>query len=594
MNSLLEKIRLFLFSPNSPIELKLRTLYHRLSATRLFFRFQSWKANQSYKKFLAAQESLPLPPINAIEPPPVVSFILTFCSKEVQKVNTTIDSIKGLKSPYWEIVLLSPDDVPAANPSRHSNEKRIKFIEAHQKHLINEISGDYFLICGAGDTFSNKLLHFFYQHLNEHPDANVYYSDCEYQSNDSSKPRPFFKPATLSPELLLSVNTCSRGIIKKTAIKDQQLLAANRTEAIATEYRIILQLGENAHNFEHIPYVLVSQTELISSDFGENHQTIQTHLASKNLKAVSSMKVRQHRRFSWQTKTPSISLIIPTKNHFQLIKGLITSILDKTDYDNYTINIVDNGSTDRETLAYYEKIRKDSRFTLIPYSAPFNYSQAINLGVEKTESELVLLLNDDIEVIEPFWLTELAQWAMRPNIGVVGAKLLRRNNTLQHAGVVIGLNGFAGHIYLNAPENYQGLFGSPDWYRDYLALTGACQMVKRDLFTEIEGYDEAYRLAFGDIDFCLRLHDLGYRNVYTPFAKLYHFEGQARGYTTPVSDIIHAYDKMWDNLSKDDPYYSPNLTHTRIPKCALNDARAMKLEQMETRRNFYQQKIISS
>jgi GT2 family glycosyltransferase len=152
----------------------------------------------------------------------------------------------------------------------------------------------------------------------------------------------------------------------------------------------------------------------------------------------------------------------------------------------------------------------------------------------------------------------------------------------------MGLNGFAGHIYLNAPEHYHGLFGSVDWYRDYLAVTGACQMIRREVFNDIGGFDEGFKLAFGDIDICLRIHEKGYHIVYTPFASLFHYEGQSRGYATPPEDIIRSYQKMESALSKPDPYFSPNLTPTRIPKCAMrNDSVNNREEGFETRKKFY-------
>jgi len=152
----------------------------------------------------------------------------------------------------------------------------------------------------------------------------------------------------------------------------------------------------------------------------------------------------------------------------------------------------------------------------------------------------------------------------------------------------MGLVGLAGHIYLNAPDHYQGLFGSVDWYRNYLAVTGACQMVRRELFNEVGGYDEEFQLAFGDIDFCLRIHDIGYRNIYTPFARLYHYEGKSRGYSTPVQDIIRAYNKHEKYLEKHDPYFSPNLTYTRIPKCTTRRTSGEnRKQQIEERKKFY-------
>jgi len=226
--------------------------------------------------------------------------------------------------------------------------------------------------------------------------------------------------------------------------------------------------------------------------------------------------------------------------------------------------------------------------SIIPYPKPFNYSEAINLGVHESSSELVLLLNDDMAILDKIWLDELVQWTVKPEIGVVGAKLLRQNRTIQHAGIVIGLSGFAGHIYLNAPENYQGLLGSSNWCRNFLALTGACQMVRREVFNQVNGYDETYRLAFGDIDFCLKVFEKGYLNVYSPFARLLHFEGSTRGYETPIDDTRKGYARLETYLINGDPYFSPNLTNSRIPKC-VNDIenKENQKQRIAARKKYY-------
>jgi O-antigen biosynthesis protein len=190
--------------------------------------------------------------------------------------------------------------------------------------------------------------------------------------------------------------------------------------------------------------------------------------------------------------------------------------------------------------------------------------------------------------MDELWLSELTQWAIRPEVGVVGAKLLRKNRTIQHVGIILGLTGFMGHIYLNAPEHYNGLFGSVDWYRNYLAITGACQMIRRDVFEEVGGYDLAYELAFGDIDFCIKVHEKGYQNVYTPFAKVFHYEGSSRGYQTPVDDILRGYEQLETYLVEGDPFYSPNLTYTRIPKCVVEKhSDDERLRQTRARKSFY-------
>ncbi len=591
MTYLLDKLRSRFFSPNSSLELKLRTCYHRLTATRMYFKFQAWRAIRSYNKFRAYQRSLVLPNPDTFSQQPKVSFMMNLQGDEDINLRVTIDSILNLTSPNWEIILISSAgwDEKDIQPI-HRQDQRINIVGGHSLDS-KKISGDYLIFCAPGDVFFKGLISRFFESYQTNPSADVYYYDGEYQSPSSTKPVPLFKPITHSPELLLSSNYCTRALIKIETLQDNPMDLGNRERMIDAEYDAVLKISENKGRFQHIPYLLLTQTELITSSNVRDESIFRSHFQRLGMNQASSEKVGGEVRFSWQINDPSVAIIIPSKNHYQLLKGLIDSILEKTDYPDYTINIVDNNSDNRETQAYYEHISDDSRFSIIPYNAPFNYSQAINLGVENTQSELVLFLNDDMQVIDPYWLGELAQWAHRADIGVVGAKLLRENHTIQHAGIIIGLNGFAGHFYLNAPEDYHGLFGSANWYRNLQALTGACQMVRRDLFTKVGGYDEKYRLAFGDIDFCLRVQECGYRNMLTPFARLFHYEGKSRGYQTPVKDILHGYNQLQDYLIKDDPYYSPNLTYTRIPRCSTTEnTQAMRTEQMKTRKTFYKQK----
>lgn len=592
MSFLLEKIRSLFLSPQSPLELKLRTFYHRLSATRFFFQLQAWRAIRSYKRYRSHLKSQSLPDPSIFDKQPLVSFVLNYDADKQDPLFTTIKSIQRLHSPNWEIVLITPPGKEKdAFLSALTQDKQIGFTDNPQKDLPGELTGDYVIFCAAGDVFFEGLLTTFFECFNHNPPGDVYYFDSEVAAEGAAQPEPFFKPPAHSPELLLSVNPYSRGLIRKDILQKFRLAINTREDAILTEYDIILQLSENDANFEHIPHLLLTQTERVTSSLHNNHKIVSAHLSRLGLEQISSTKIGGALRFSWKTNEPSIAILIPSKNNERLLKNLIESILSRTDYAKYTIYIVDNHSDNQDTLAYYKSLKNDGRFSIIPYDDPFNYSQAVNLGVEESHSDLVLLLNDDMEVIDPFWLSELAQWALRPDIGVVGAQLIRENHMIQHAGIIIGLNGFAGHIYLNAPENHHGLFGSVNWYRDYLAVTGACQMMRRELFTQIGGYDEKFRLAFGDIDFCLRVHEHGFRNIYTPFAKLFHYEGKSRGYQTPVQDILYGYEKLQGYLINDDPYYSPNLTYTRIPRCSITEkSKSQKKEQIQTRIRFYQQK----
>jgi len=588
-NQFFHKLRFTLFSPDSKVELFVRSLYHRLAATHLNFLLQNWFSKRSYKQWLAKKEDESLPEADSFTHQPKITFILKKTSSGNQAARTTIKSIQNLSGENWEVLLISGDQ----EGKDHLNDigkldYRVKHVTPEQDDILAEVQGDFIIFCLAGDRFSRRLLIRFYQMVKNEPAPDLTYYDCEVHNAHQKEPTPFFKPATISPALLLSTNFLSRGIIKLTTFKEIMGNLSPETSILPFEYNFGLRLYENDGIFAQISDILVSQIAFVEPSNPEIEQVITDHLSRKGLQNVSADQETNGVRFSWHTAKTETTIIIPTKNNKHLLKPLLDSIFTNAEGHNLKINIVDNNSDDPSTLAYYETLRRKPNFTIIPYHEPFNYSKAINLGVSEADTELILLMNDDMKIKTPNWLDEMSQWALRSEIGVVGAKLLRANHTIQHAGIVLGLSGFMGHIYLNAPEDYWGLLGSVNWYRNFLAVTGACQMMRHSLFNQVGGYDEGYMLAFGDIDFCIRIHELGYQNIYTPFAELYHFEGKTRGYTTPVDDILLGFEKMSQYVIQPDPFFSPNLSYSRIPKCELSsNTEDARKAQIETRKQFY-------
>jgi O-antigen biosynthesis protein len=214
-------------------------------------------------------------------------------------------------------------------------------------------------------------------------------------------------------------------------------------------------------------------------------------------------------------------------------------------------------------------MRENNKIKIVEYNEPFNYSHAINLGAATAKGDLLLFLNNDIQVLNKDWLNELARWALIPEIGIVGGKLLYPNGRIQHAGVVLGLEGFVDHLYMNAPQDYCGLIGSVNWYRNISAVTGACQMMRRKVFDELGGYDENYRLIFSDVDICLKATQKNYRIVYTPFAQLTHYHGLSRERKDPTKDLALGFKRLTSSFDGNDPFFSPNLTYTYIPCCQI-------------------------
>jgi O-antigen biosynthesis protein len=587
MTTLINKLRTLLLSPDSQLELALRTIYHKVLSTRIYFLWQDFQAKRSYKtcRSLKFQSDPTLPDPAAKKP--MISFVINWPGTDTSGLKSTLETIQKFNEDSWEVTVVSSttNGLPDTDLIRAFNGK----LTALEKfNPLNGLDGDYVLFCEAGDVFFDHLLTQFYNCLPLENNPDLTYYDCEFYRKETKSFFPFFKPSALSPALLLSVNYLSRCFFRREAIQKHWSKNEQPRSICSLELDIALRLCESGCKLTHIPTILITQTHLPTADSPELQETLEAHLVRQGLKDVTLSQEQAGLRFSWNTGSPSLSIIILSRNNIRFLKPLIPDLLALPFTGHFSIHIVDNGSDDPETLSFYDQILQNQGVSIIPYPKPFNYSEAINLGVRQTDSDLVLLMNDDMAVHNITFLNELSQWAIRPEIGVVSGKLLRKNHTIQHAGIVLGLTGFMGHIYLNAPEHYHGLHGSADWCRNYLAMTGACQMVRRSVFNEVGGYDEDFVLAFGDIDFCLKVHEIGYLNVYSPFAQLYHYEGSSRGYQTPPEDALKGYETMEPYLINDDPYFSPNLTYTRIPKCAhIKQSKEDRKQQFDARKDFY-------
>jgi len=272
--------------------------------------------------------------------------------------------------------------------------------------------------------------------------------------------------------------------------------------------------------------------------------------------------------------TPKISIVIANKDHTEDLRRCITSILEKSTYDNYEIIIVENNSTTKEIRDYYTTLQQngDGKITIVTFDGAFNYSAVNNLGVRKATGEYIVLLNNDTEVITVNWMEELLMYAQREDVGAVGAKLYYADRTIQHAGIVIGLGAHrtAGHTHYRQHRQNLGYMGRLCYAQNVTAVTGACLMVKKCLYERAGGLDEGFAVSLNDVDFCLKLRELGLLNVFTPFAELYHYESVSRG-LDDSGERAERYnresekfrEKWKEQLAAGDPYYNPNFSLDR-------------------------------
>jgi GT2 family glycosyltransferase len=293
-------------------------------------------------------------------------------------------------------------------------------------------------------------------------------------------------------------------------------------------------------------------------------RVIETHLQRQGLEAQAFFDKSGFIRVSWPVVgAPKVSIIIPTKDKLELLRPCLQSILEKTQYPNYEVLVVDTGSTAPEVASYYQEMASEPRVKILRYDRAFNYSAVNNWATKRCDGAMLLFLNNDTEVIEADWLEEMVRWGQRPEVGLVGAKLLKPDGTIQHAGVIVGLGGYAGHIFAGLPEGSNTIFGYTEWYRDFSAVTAACMLVRRAVFEELGGFEEAFKLNGSDVDLGLRARAKGYRVVFNPFARLYHLESATHQGRVPFADYRLSQERYRPLLESGDPYFNPNLAYDK-------------------------------
>jgi GT2 family glycosyltransferase/glycosyltransferase involved in cell wall biosynthesis len=522
---------------------------------------------------------------------PLITVATAVFDPEPQVLRSTIQSVMEQTYPKWELCLVdgasSHPGVRQVLDARASRDARIQVkhlpsnlgISGNLNEAIQMSQGEYVLFLDHDDLLSPNALFEIVLSLNEDPSLEVIYFDEDKISADGERRNaPWFKPAGWSPDLLLSTNYLMHSVICRDLLVE--LGGFDPAMDGAQDWDLALRITEKPRKIAHIPQVFYHWRQVpgsAASDanakpwaFVAQKRCIEAHLRRLG---VSNPQVDfpslglVHIR--WPLSWGKVSIIIPTKNKIELLRACLKSIVEQTTYPDYEIILVDNGSTDPDTLEYYERLRDDPRIKILDFPGPFNYHLINNTAAHQAQGEILVFLNNDTEVLEPAWLEELAGWAERSQVGVVGTKLLRPGGSIQHAGIIMGLAGHGSHIFEGAPEHFYGPFGSTEWYRNYHAVTGACLAVRRDVFDQLGGFDEVYQVGYGDIDLCLRAENAGFRVVYTPFARLSHHEGGSRGLSLPPADVLRASVTMYDQLRAGDRYFNPNLSRSqRLPTIA--------------------------
>jgi O-antigen biosynthesis protein len=430
-----------IFPPESKFEVLFRTQFHRVTSTRNYVNFSIRQSVNSYSKYLKEQGRKCNPSTRRFPIEPRVTFLLTLENKKFDPVRRTIQSLQSLKSTHWELILLDLNSSPQ-NGRLHKEiepDSRIQFIPVKNFSLASSfeyILGEYFICCQPGDTFESYFIDEFYKMVNSNPDGDIVYSDMDEFDPTSGKPLPFFKPSLYSPELVLSINYFSRAFIKRNAAEASIRFIDPDLGLLNQEWELMFLMNEGRKILRYIPMVLVHQIKPEFRNEEQENRVIESHLRRIGITSKITVNRKPQTHIRWEFDRPTVSIIIPTRNRLKILKNLVDSILQMTDYPKYEILLVDNHSNEAAIQPYYSTLTQNFPVRIFQFNEPFNYSRAINLGASISKSDLLLLINNDMQIIHSDWLTELCQWAMFPEIGIVGAKLLHANDTIQHAGIV--------------------------------------------------------------------------------------------------------------------------------------------------------------
>lgn len=521
---------------------------------------------------------------------PLISVVLPVRDPPLNWLRRCLDSVLAQSHGRWQLCVV--DDASSSSEVRGvlrdyaGRDRRIcvQFRERHghichaSNDAIAQAQGDWLGFLDHDDELSPDALHEVALAIRAHPGARLLYSDEDKIDESGRRYDPHFKPAW-NPDLLRAQNYfCHFTVIRADLVRAVGGLRPGYEGAQDHDLALRCVEGLRDDEIAHIPKVLYHWRATAGSTArGSDHKpyaleagrrAVEEHLS--RIGRRSEVVVTGHGYYRAVRKlgaaAPRVTVIVPTRDRVDLLRTCVESVLERTDYPDFELMVIDNASAEAETLAYLDLLRGRERVRVVEYPIPFNFSAIVNHGVRQSTGEVLCLLNNDTEVYAADWLNELVSHAVREEVGAVGCMLYYPTDTIQHAGVILGVGGVAGHVHLHLGRGSNGYLGRAGVVHNLSAVTGACLAVRRSVFDRAGGMDESLAVAFNDIDLCLRIDALGYRNVWTPFAELYHHESASRGYdVTPekrqrFQSECEAMRRRWGELLFDDPAYNPNLS----------------------------------
>lgn len=505
-----------------------------------------------------------------------------------------IESVQAQTYKNWELCLADGSDsghsfVGEICKKYADGDRRIKYEKLERNLGISENTNacirmatcEYIALFDHDDLLHPSALYEVMRAICEHGADFIYTDENTFSEEPRDAYNPHFKP-DFSPDTLRSYNyICHLSAFSRELLDS---VGYFRSEYDGSQdYDLILRLTEKAKKVFHIRKILYywrAHKNSVAQDVGAKPYTVTAakkalaaHLERCGLKGEvldSSVPTTYHIKYEIDGN-PLISVIIPNKDHTDDLEVCLKSLYEKSSYKNFEVIIVENNSTEKETFEYYEAIaQKHGNVKIVKWEGNFNYSAINNFGVNYAKGEFILLLNNDVEIINGSCLEEMLMFAQRKDVGAVGAKLYYSDDTVQHAGVILGLGGTAGHAHKHFGRSHPGYMARASIAQNLSACTAACLMMRRDVFDEVGGLDENFEVAFNDIDLCMKIRKKGYLVVFTPYAELYHYESKSRGNDSTPEKLerfrgeIDRFKEKWQKqLDDGDPYYNPNLTLTR-------------------------------
>jgi GT2 family glycosyltransferase/2-polyprenyl-3-methyl-5-hydroxy-6-metoxy-1,4-benzoquinol methylase len=523
---------------------------------------------------------------------PLFSVVMPVYDTPERWLRRAVESVQTQFYPEWELCIA--DDASKAPHVRPlltelaAKDPRIKVvfrernghISAASNSALKLATGSFVVLLDHDDELAPQALYMLAEELAAHPETDLIYSDEDKIDETGRRYGPYFKN-DWSPDLFTSQNYFSHLGVYRTSLV-REVGGFREGYEGSQDYDLALRCVARTGKVRHVPAVLYHWRAIAGSTAANiNEKSYAQNAAERALRdhilAVEPAAKLEPGPFPTTYRVihplpaqpPLASIIIPTRDGLTVLRRAVESVREKTTYTNYEIIIVDNDSRDPGTLTWLKEIEAAGQARVLRYPHPFNYSAINNFAVREARGSVLILLNDDVEVITPGWLTELVSQALRPGIGAVGARLLYPNGTVQHAGVVLGIHGVAGHIHRGLPRESPGYYGRAQMVHESSVVTAACLAVRKVIYEQAGGFDEKnLAVAFNDVDFCLRLVEAGYRNLYTPYAELFHYESYSRG-TDKAPEKRARFDEevqfmqtRWKDVLQHDPSYNPNLSLT--------------------------------